>query len=243
MDGNPANFLRDLPSYSTLDEVFGLGRSDGILYVEDFDAPLPAEPAQAAEAALPEPEAPAISAEDVAAAREAGRREGLQSALADAHLLQAQLQAAATQALTDALMASRATLERVAQRQAEDTAATVLAILRAAVPNVMARHAKSELRAVVDTLLPGLRSEPELRVRTHPDLADFVRETLVGLLETEGGVIAVAADAALAPGDIQIGWPDGSARRDCSAIYTEIAAALAPLGLPPLEEICCGNRA
>ena len=241
MDGNTAHYLRDLPSYSTLDDVFGLGRSDGILYVEDFDVPSsPPVPEPVAEPEPPPP--PVFSAEDVAAAREAGRRDGQQAALDDALLLQAQLQAAATQALADALMASRAALERVVLRQAEEAAGTVLALLRAAVPDLMAHHAKTELRAVIDILLPGLRGEPELRVRAHPDLADFVRETLMSLLGADGGVIAVAADAALAPGDIQIGWPDGGARRDCTAIYTELAAALAPLGLPALEEICCGKR-
>jgi hypothetical protein len=240
MDGSTSTFLRDTPPASPLDHVFGLGRSDGILYIEDFDAPPPG-----AEAPLPEPPPstePVFTAADVAAAHEAGRQRGLQAALSDAQLLQAQLQAAATQALADSITATRGLLEKLATQQAENTARTLFAILKAAIPHTMACHAKQELRAVIDSLAPGLRSEPELRVRAHPDLADFVRETLADILAAEGGVLSVSADSTLAPGDIQLGWADGSAKRDCTAIYTEIANALAPLGLPTLEDICHGDR-
>jgi hypothetical protein len=243
MDGSAATYLRDLPGALQFDDVFGLGRSDGILYVEDFDAP-PAKPKVEAPAPpAPVPVEPVFSRADLDAAREAGRQAGLQEALADAHLLQAQLQAAASQALADAMSASRTAMERVVHRQAEAAAGTVLAILRAAVPRVMATHAEGELQAVIAALLPGLRSEPELRVRAHPDLADYVRETLSAFLAADGGVIAVSADPLLAPGDLQIFWQDGCARRDCSAIYAEIVSALAPLRLPAHQEILNGERA
>jgi hypothetical protein len=244
MDGSAATYLRDLPGALQFDEVFGLGRSDGILYVEDFDTP-PAKPKQQAEVPpVPVPVVePVYSRADLEAAREAGRQAGLQEALDDAHLVQAQLQAAATQALADSMAASRAAMERVVKRQAEGAAGTVLAILLAAVPHAMAKHAEGELQAVIASLLPGLRSEPELRVRAHPDLADYVRETLSAFLAADGGVLAVSADPLLAPGDLQIFWQDGCARRDCSAIYAEIVSALAPLRLPALEEIFDGERA
>jgi len=239
MDGT--GFLFDLEATTSLGEVFRLGDTDGILYVEDFDAPAPREPEQAPEPA-PAPPEPVFSKADVLAAHAAGRQEGMQAALDDARLLQAQVQSAATQALADAVCAGRATLERVACQQAEGAARAVLAILQGAVPETMARHAQTELDAVITALVPGLRCEPELRVRAHPDLADHVREQLTGLLGDEGGVLSVAADPALAPGDIQINWSDGGARRDCTDIYADIRCALAPLGLPALEEICCGKR-
>jgi len=240
MDGS--GFLLELPDATSISEVFGLGGSDGILYVEDFDTPPPPAPAEIVPEPPPEPEEPVFSAGDVKDAHEAGRQEGLRAALADAQLLQAQVQSAATQALADALAASRAALERTAARHAASTARAVLAILRSAVPETMARHAEAELDAVIAALLPGLRCEPELRVRAHPDLADHVRTQLVDLLGGEGGVISVSADPALARGDIQITWADGGARRDGADIYAAIRDALAPLGLPALEEICCGKR-
>jgi flagellar biosynthesis/type III secretory pathway protein FliH len=239
MDGS--SFLFDLPVSSSIGEVFGLGDGEGILYVEDFDAPPPARPVDTAPAPAPEPLEPVFSKADVLAAHAAGRQEGMAASLADAQLLQAQLQAAATQALADALAAGRGALERVVALQAENTARAVLSILRAAVPETMARHARAELDAVLAALLPGLRSEPDLRVRAHPSCADHVREALIGMLAGESGVFSVSADSALAPGDVQISWADGGARRDCSEIYAEIRDALAPLRLPALEEVCCGK--
>jgi len=240
MDGT--GFLFDLEATTSLGEVFRLGDTDGILYVEDFDAPpAPRAPEQSPEPP-PAPPEPVFTKADVLAAHAAGRQEGVQAALDDAKLLQAQLQAAATQALADSVSAGRAALERIAAQQAEGAARAVLAILQAAVPETMARHAQTELDAVIAALVPGLRCEPELRVRVHPDLADHVREQLVGLLDGEGGVLSVAADPSLSPGDIQINWADGGARRDGTEIYADIRDALAPLGLPALEEICCGKR-
>jgi flagellar biosynthesis/type III secretory pathway protein FliH len=241
MDGSGFHF--DLPVSESIGDVFGLGSTDGILYVEDFDAPPPRAREAAPEPPPPEPEPePVFTKGDVMAAHAAGRQEGLAVALADAKLLQAQVQAAATQALADALAAGRGALERVAGQQAENAARAVLSILRAAVPETMARHAQTELDAVLTALLPGLRSEPELRVRAHPDCADHLRESLAGMLAGEGGVISVSADAALAPGDVQIHWTGGGACRDCGEIYADICDALARLGLPALEEICCGKR-
>jgi flagellar assembly protein FliH len=238
MDGT--SFLFEPPPAS-MNDVFGLGRTDGILYVEDFDAPPAPEVQAEPEPPPPDPE-PVFSAEDLARAHEAGRAAGLKAALEESLLLQAQLQAAATQALADALAAGRASLERVAAQQADATARATLAILRSAVPATMARHAGTELHAVLEALLPGLRCEPELRVRAHPDLADHVRETLIHLLAGEGGVLSVSADPALAPGDIRIAWADGSACRDCTDIYAGISSALAPLALPAIEELCRGKR-
>jgi len=240
MDGSTSNFLFDLLPETAPRQTHGLGRMDGILYVEDFDTPPP--PLRDAEPPAQPPSAPVFTAADMETMREAGRREGMDAALADTRLVQAQLQAAATQALADAISASRGTLERVVAHQSDEIARLLLGILQAAIPSVMASHARAEIGSVIAALLPGLRCEPELRVRTHPDLADFVRETLIGMLAEDGSVLSVAADPSLNPGDIMVFWEDGQARRSTASIYADIVKALAPLGLPALEEICGGRR-
>jgi flagellar assembly protein FliH len=239
MDGSTSNYLQEPPAASRVGDMFGLGRSDGILYIEDFDAPPPQpEPASPSDLAAI---APVFTAEDIAAAREAGREEGVQSALSDANLLQVQLQAAATQALADAMATTRSGLERLVARRADESARTMFALLQAAIPQIMQTQAQGELEGIIAALLPGLRSEAELRVRAHPDLADFVRETLADLLTDGTGTLSVSADENLLPGDIQLFWGEGSAVRDCRCIYNDIVKALAPLRLPALEEICNGN--
>jgi flagellar biosynthesis/type III secretory pathway protein FliH len=237
MDGSTSSYLRDNPETSSFGDMFGLGRSDGILYIEDFDAPPPAQTEPE-----PAPKAPVFTASDIEAAREAGRQEGMQAALREAHLLQVQLQAAATQALSDSMAATRGALERLVAARADATTRTLLAILQAAVPHSMASLAKSEVQGVIASLLPGLRSEAELRVRAHPGLSDFVRDMLTDLLTDSSLVLSVSADETLLPGDIQLFWAEGSAQRDCRAIYATIVNALAPLQLPALEEICDDQR-
>lgn len=237
MDGASSAFWSEARSFSTLDPT----DAGGILYIEDFDAP--SAPLGEGETPVPPAEQPepAFSADDIAAAHEAGRHEGHAAALADALLVQAQLTAAAQQGLADAVAMSRDLLERVALRAAEDTARSLLAVLRAAVPATMARHANCEVQAVLQALLPGLRCEPELRVRAHPDLADTIRESLIALLAADSVQLSVAADPLLAPGDLNVAWEGGQARRDTASIWHDIGTVLAPLGLPALEEICCAG--
>jgi flagellar biosynthesis/type III secretory pathway protein FliH len=236
MDGSTSGYLHEAPVSSRVGDMFGFGRTDGILYIEDFDAPPPVSQPSGPEAAT-QAAAPVFTADDLAAAHAAGREEGMSSALSDAMLLQAQLQAAATQALSDSIAATRSALARLVAQRADDTARTLLAILQAAIPHAMQLHAKGEIQAVIAALLPGLRNEAELRVRAHPELADFVRQTLAESLTDGSLVLSVSADDALLPGDIQLFWGEGSAQRDCRGIYADIVKALAPLGLPALEEI------
>ena len=238
MDGSGTAFLHDTPSLSSLTA----GISGGILYVEDFDLELAPPSQDDADPVTQEPASPVITADDLEAARSAGHAEGVQAALTDAGLLQAQLQSACLQGLADALGNARSTLERVVRGQAEDSARIMLALLQAALPATMARHAECEINAVLLALLPGLACEPELRVRAAPTVADAIRETLIGLLPKDGGVLSVAADATLAEGDVRVAWLHGHARRDTAAIWTQIRAALAPLGLPTIEDVCDGCR-
>jgi flagellar assembly protein FliH len=234
MDGSGSAFL--------LDEQFVSARMPqprgGILYVEDFDAD-PSAQDHAAQDALPPPE-PTFSAAELEAARQAGRQDGMQQATEDARLIQMQMHAASLQSLTDGLVAARASLQSVAQAHAAQTARAVFGILQAALPAAMRTHAAVEAQAMLAALAPGLTCEPELRVRAHPDMADTVRESLIALLPDQTCVLSVCADPALAPGDVIVAWQDGRARRDTGAIWSQIRAALAPLALPTIEELCRG---
>ena len=234
MDGSNAAILFDtLPGSRR-----GAPISAGILYVEDFDAEPAVLKTTAAEPA-PVPD-PVFTAAELDAAREAGRQEGFQASLADATLLQAQLQSAALQSLADGIAAARTSLDSVADAHAADLARTLLGVLRAVLPATMRAHAAAEVDAVLQALAPGLRAEPELRVRTHPDHADMLREALVALTAEDSCVLSVTTDLNLAPGDVKIAWQDGYARRDTAAIWTQVQAALAPLNLPTLKELCHG---
>ena len=234
MDGSTSSFLCDPPLYSGL-QSSGAG---GILYMEDFDQDI-RPPEDLGEASSEE--VLALTLADIEAAIERGRQEGMKTALEDGMLVQAQLQAAALLNIADALISARALLEVVAQQHASDAARALLAILQAAVPAIMAQHAWTEIDAVLSVLLQGLTHEPELRVRAHPGMADRVREALIARLPPNVAVVSVSTDPTLEPSDIQLSWENGRAKRDSAAIWQAITTALAPLGLPALEEICCGH--
>ncbi len=233
MDGSNAAFLFDQP----LSSGQAYASAGGILYIEDFDD----EPSPEPDPAPPEPAPPSFTAAELDAAREAGRQEGLSAALADAQLVQAELQAAATQSVADGLAAARTGLKALADAHAGELSRTVLAVLVACVPEVMRCHAIVELQAMTAALAPGLACEPELRVRAHPGLADGVREMLIGVLPADTCVLAVCADATLAEGDVQVAWQGGRAKRDCAAVWSQVRTALEPLGLPTIEEVCHGR--
>ncbi len=230
MDGSNAAFLLDAPLFSASTSQSACG----ILYVEDFND----KPLEPRTEIVHAPAEPSFSADELSQAREAGRQEGLAAALADAQLLQAQLQLAATQSLADGLAATRSTYSDIVRDSAEQVSQTVLAVLQAALPAVMSRHARTELQVMISALAPGLAHEPELRVRAHPDLTEFVRESLMAVLQTSDCVLSVRADGTLQAGDVVVTWQDGQARRDCAAAWKAVAGALAPLGLPSLEEVC-----
>ena len=235
MDGSAAGFLLNPIDFSIGDEP---GR--GILYIEEFGLDADSDAGQADRDTQADVADPPLTLADVEAAREEGRLAGWQAALDDAQLLQTQIQAAATQSLTDALGAAQAALTRVARQTAEDGVRTILAMLEACLPALMEQHAAGETEAVFRALLSGLSLEPELRVRIHPEAADWIRELVAGLLSHGTAILSVTADDALARGDVQIAWRDGGAVRDTRQIWTAIRAALAPLNLPTIEEMCRG---
>lgn len=233
MDGSNAAFLFETPSLSTRSKP----ASDGILYIEDFDA----GPFSDGDAVAAEPAPVSYTAEELAAAYTAGHEAGVIAATSDTRLAQSQLQLAAIQSLDDNLVMARGMLSDIASLAAEALSQTVLAVLQAAVPAAMRYCAHDELRTMIAGLTPGLRLEPELRVRVHRGQADYVRETLITALPIDTCVLSVCADETLQEGDVRVAWRDGRADRDCGAIWAEIVAALSPLKLPILEEICHGG--
>ncbi len=84
---------------------------------------------------------------------------------------------------------------------ADDIAATLLALLHAALPATTARLAPAEISA----LLP-LRREPGVTLRVHPDILPFIATQCAGFTD-----LTAAADPALAPSDVIVTWRDGEA--------------------------------
>jgi flagellar assembly protein FliH len=212
----------------------------GILFAEDFDSPAEA-PAQAEPDPVPVPE-PVFSAADLEAARASGHEAGFSAARSDAEALRADLQVAALQSLADAIAATRKEAAEIAEQRAQALSAAVMAVLQAALPKLSEAHAQTELTAVLEALLPGLRTEPELRVRVHPDLEACVRAVWKTLSQDEpSGELQLTADPDMVRGDVRLAWADGRATRNTAEVWQRLREALAPLDMPPLEELVHGD--
>ena len=235
MDGLAPAFLRDPP--------MSFGRPPlGILYVEDFDAPVMAEAPAEAKIITPE-----LTPADLDEARLQGYKAGHGEARLEQAAVRAELQTAALVAIGDALAAARADAARVAHGIGEELAATMLALLQGALPATAAAAAATEVSAVVAALLPGLRREATVRVSVHPDVIDDVGAAVHAAWPDHSARVVMCADAALAPADVRVAWSDGEARRDTGAHWSALRKTLHSYCLPELHEIVAGigaeNRA
>jgi flagellar assembly protein FliH len=246
MDGSAYAFLSEAEELSPAGiepAVIRPNRSPsaaGILFAEDFDNPAeaPAQPELE-----PEPEAePVFSASDLEAARASGHEAGFSAARCDAESLRADLNVAALQSLADAMAATRKEAADIAEQRAQALSGAIMAVLQAALPKVTEAHAQTELTAVLHALLPGLRAEPVLRVRVHPDLEACVRAAWKTVSRDEpSGELQLTADPDMVRGDVRLAWADGRAMRNTAEVWERIREALAPLDMPPLEELVHGD--
>lgn len=204
----------------------GAAAAGGILYIEDFDAPAPA-PAMA-----PDIIVPGLLPEDLEAAWEAGRREGLQAALAEAEATNGALRAAALQAIGDALRAASGELATRAERHAADAATTLLAMLAAALPHAAEAAAGEEAAALLAAVLPALRHAPQAVLRLPPVLVDPIAADLAVLTAEWPTPPRILADPALEPPALRLTWEEAEIRRDLAPLWAALRSALPRYALP-----------
>jgi flagellar assembly protein FliH len=225
MDGFAPAFLRDPP--------MSFGKPPlGILYVEDFDAPV-----QPHAPAAPHIITPELTEADLEHARSEAYLAGQRDTRQEQANLRADLQAATLASIGDALAASRGDAARVAQSMSEELAATLLTVLAAALPAAAASLAGTEVSAMVIAVLAGLRREPVVRVMVHPNVMDEVTAAIHTALPAQAERVVLCADAALEPGDAHVTWTDGAARRDTEAHWNALREALRCYQLPELQDI------
>jgi hypothetical protein len=196
----------------------------GILYAEDFDAPVAPPPA------APAPE-PTHSALELADARELGRAEGWRAARAAAEAQIEAQRAAVLHAIAAALSEARDAAENFAADAAESIARTALSLLAAALPATCARHGERELRALALAVLPALEAEPRIVIRASPLGLRSLAETVARLDPELAARVQLLPAEALSADEARITWQDGRAVRDRRAVQAAIEAVLAPLGL------------
>jgi flagellar assembly protein FliH len=195
----------------------------GALFAEDFDLPQTA----------PEPEVidPVFSASDLTAAREAAWQEGHAAGLQQAAASDAATTRQAIGQIAELLRAEAQAGVARAEQEAEAIAQLLLDCLAATFPTLAARYGDAEVRAIIRTVLPALIREPEITIRAHPETIVVIVQEIVGLdPDLKEHVKTVPCDDMM-PGDLRIAWRNGSAVRNTTALWQQVAEILALAGL------------
>ena len=202
----------------------------GILYAEDFDNPSEQDNGSSDEPAA-EPTVPVITQADVDAACAAAVR----AARSEWQLGEEQMRLKAIETLGPVLAGIRTDTEQAAIAVAEATVTTIISIVTGLLPHYSRKHGAAEVRALLDRLLPTIRSQTRVNVRVHSDLVAVIQCDVAELEPDLAAMIDVAA-APIESGDVKVSWENGSMARDSRKIMQAIEDALGQLGLQqPVE--------
>jgi len=230
-----------------------MGVPEKFLFEHDFDAEV--EAAREA-AAAPEPESsctpeppppePSYFEEDLARAREAGYREGHEAGRnagqaegrAAAETEAEQELAAALSRVSDGLDGLLKDLEATEGRRDREALDLSVTLVRKLFPALHRRNALGEAESLIETTLDRVRQQPQVVVRAASDIAGPLAPRLDDLAARGGyqGRLTLQTDESLAPGDVQVVWSDGGARRDTGRLWQDIDAAIARVLGPEAEE-------
>lgn len=174
------------------------------------------------------PPPPKYGEAELAAAREAGRIEGIAQGRAQTEAsLTAKIEAAlkSVGAQLGELLADRAHLH---QELAVQSVRTVMAVLERTMPELARRHLQIEIEGLVRTCLSELYDEPRVVVRAADPVIDTLQEKIDQLSAACGftGKVALFGDPELAPGDCRVEWADGGAERNFEATWRTIETAI-----------------
>ena len=200
-----------------------MARHTSLLFADDFDLP--------PESVEPEVIEPVFSAAELAEAREAGWHDGHASTLAEAAASDAAAVRQAIEAIAAALATAREAAAREAGEAAEAIARLLLDSLAAVLPTLCARHGDAEMRALVHAVLPALSQEPEVTVRIGAASVEAISSAIAKIDPDLASRVHVVPCGTLPIGDVRISWRNGTATRDASALWQQVAAILMPAGL------------
>ena len=202
----------------------------GVLFEEDFDLPpTPKTP--------PEPEViePVITAADLEVARAEAWREGYEAAREAAEKSDMAEARFVLCRIAELMDAARLETVAMAEQSADAVARLVCGAFAAAFPALSSRHGETEVRAVVETILPSLHQEPTVTIRLNPHLATVMSRAVESLDADLATRVKVIPTDAVAYGDVRIAWRNGSAVRDTASLWPEIESILASSGFLALQ--------
>lgn len=201
-----------------------MGVAQKFLFDLSFDAPA-VEPASVVEAAAAPP---AISPEELSAARTAGFEEGRRAGAAETTAAHDAALAATLSVVADRLTALVSGLDDIRQESERAATEIAVAIARKFVPALTRRGALDEVTALAAECLREALHEPRVAVRVPDAVFEPLRGRLDALAAAAGfdGKIVVLADETMQGADCRVEWADGGAERDEARLWREIDAAV-----------------
>ncbi len=196
------------------------------IFAEDFDRPKAPEPPP-----TPEPLEPVYTAEQLQAARAEAMREGHEAGLAEADGITASLARHALLTIAESLQTAREDVRTIAEETAESLACLLMDAFATAFPALCARHADTELRAIVRAVVPHLHTEPTITIRASPHVTEALSEEIATLDPEVLDRVRIVPTDSVPEGDIRIAWRSGNASRDTARLWADIENVLAPAGL------------
>jgi flagellar assembly protein FliH len=196
------------------------------IFVEDFDRPKAPEPTP-----HPEPIEPVYTAAQLQTARAEAMREGHEAGLAEADGITASLARHALLTIAESLQTAREEVRTIAEDAAESLACLLMDAFATAFPALCARHAETELRAIVRAVVPHLHTEPAITIRASPHVTVALAEEIAALDPEALDRVRIVPTDSVPQGDIRIAWRSGKAHRDTSKLWADIENVLAPAGL------------
>ena len=160
-------------------------------------------------------------AEGLAAGKESGRQEAMQS-------IEQQVSQALS-AISEKMTGLSQAQVQASERQTRGAVEAALTVMRKMFPRLAGRHGLAEIESVVRDCLERLRTEPRIVIRVADSLLDQVEQRVSQLAADAGfdGKIVFLSQEGLHPGDIRVEWADGGAERDSDRLWHEIDQIIA----------------
>lgn len=192
------------------------------LFERAFDQapPLPEPPCATVDVA----EEPSFSAEDVARARQEGYDEGRDAAILDAKQQLEHSLLTVTTRLGENVAQLLAVADEMQETAGREALAIASAITERALPAYYAREGKTEVEALIRSLLPQLRDTPTIIVHVSEAQCDELSKQLEQVSATAGvcSRLIVSGNPALSAGDCRVEWPGGGAERNYQRLHQEL---------------------
>jgi len=197
-----------------------MNESTKFLFDTSFDDNVPSPGA--------EPE-PAVTADDIEAARLEGFQDGEQMGR---NAAMAEIDAAAAgalQSVAEQLAGGVGHLQAMIAEQERYSVEIGVLVARRLAERLIDQHPLAEIQGLVLNCLQELRQEPRLVLRTSERVADHLRQSIDDLARNcgfEGRVVLLPQDD-LADQDCRVEWADGAAERNAGQTEQEINDAVA----------------